>query len=222
MQARQSSALWPGLCSAHALRQTSLFEAFYRDILYRLRSLLLCQTVLLCLVISVRRVGFGQGRYGRGWSSSRSGAMATLCSVNGIWQNYPTSYHDCSSEMWRRPNFRSSANHVKRCQIPWLSRSFFKLESMLKHLTWPSQPLCQSYNSSLQIWLTYWKQWAVILKSHPESGKKGKAFSLVSRFWATVSSLLCWQIPIFTLSACVGGIECSQMCWKETVGLDCL
>lgn len=44
-----------------------------------------------------------------------------------------------------------------------------------------------------------------------------KAFSRASRWWATVTSLLGWQIPIFTLSACVGGMERSQMCWKGSV-----
>lgn len=47
---------WPHF--AHAVRQTLLFEPFYTDILYRFNFLALSQTVLLCLLISVERVGF--------------------------------------------------------------------------------------------------------------------------------------------------------------------
>lgn len=103
---------------------------------------------------------FRLGLYGRGWSSCRSGEMATLCSVNGIWQNYP----QLVSGLFIRDVEEAHSEVlqtiiVKRCQRPWLSRSF-----LLKHLTWPLWTVCQSCSSSLQIWLTYWKLWAAIRK----------------------------------------------------------
>lgn len=170
---------WPH--SAHALRQTLLSEPFYRDILYRLHFLLLCKTVLLCLVISVERVGFWLGLYVHGWSSCRSAAMTTLCSVNGL-TDLPQL--DCSSEIWR-PTFRT--NHVKRCLRPWLSRDFFKLKSILKNLTWPLL-LLLFCSSSFQMWPPYCKSchsWKPVRKRKTT----GRVFRLVS--WATVSFLLC-------------------------------
>lgn len=60
---------------------------------------------------------------------------------------------------------------------------------------------------------------ANILKPPTGSGGwvGGRAFGPVCQLWATVSSLLCWQIPIFTLSACVYGTECSWLWWKESI-----
>lgn len=67
---KQDTVTWPHF--AHALRQTFLFDTFYRNILYWLQLLHLCKTVLLGLAVSVQRVGFWLGLDVHGWKSCRS------------------------------------------------------------------------------------------------------------------------------------------------------
>lgn len=143
--------LFLGFCSAHALIQTMLSEAFYRDILYRLLFLLLCQTDLLCLVIYVGNVGFCIGLYRWGWSSSWSAAVATLCSVNGIWQNYPSLYHDHDSK-WGGTSSQHRRATLKDARDPGFqetssdSRANWSID-----LTRLLQPLCQYLRTGLHM-----------------------------------------------------------------------
>lgn len=90
--------LWPGFCSAHALVQTMLSEAFYRDILYWLLFSFFVKLIFCAWLFMWETWVFVLAIYRRGWSSSWSAAMATLCLVNGIWQNYPSLYHDHNSK----------------------------------------------------------------------------------------------------------------------------